>query len=118
MLINQENSKIIKIKFKFKSFHYYQFKTVTSKILAKTRSLDLDTKGFVSLPTKIQRMTVLRSPHVDKKSREQFELKVYSKLLTVKFNLNNNFDKHKAKLLINFIKNSSSGLNLKVIYTI
>jgi small subunit ribosomal protein S10 len=114
----QIQSKSIKINFKFKAFHKYQFKLVLPKILQKTKGLSLQNKSFASLPLKIQRFTVLRSPHVDKKSREQFELKVSSKLLTIYFNPNDFIEKQKAKVLINFIKNSSSGLGLKISYTV
>lgn len=111
--------KLIYIKFKFKSFSKNNFKKLTPKIYAKVKSLSLinSSKDFASLPIKIQRYTVLRSPHVDKKSREQFEIKTYSKLLTVCFDWENTFEKQKAKLLINFVKNSSAGCNLKITYT-
>ena len=39
--------------------------------------------GPVPLPTKIQRFTVLRSPHVNKKSREQFEIRVHKRLIDI-----------------------------------
>ena len=39
--------------------------------------------GPIPLPTKTQRWTVLRSPHVDKKSREQFELKTHKRLIDI-----------------------------------
>jgi len=39
--------------------------------------------GPIPLPTKIQRWTVLRSPHVNKKSREQFELKTHKRLIDI-----------------------------------
>ena len=39
--------------------------------------------GPIPLPTKISRYTVLRSPHVDKKSREQFEIRVHKRLLDI-----------------------------------
>jgi small subunit ribosomal protein S10 len=39
--------------------------------------------GPIPLPTKTQRWTVLRSPHVDKKSREQFELKTHKRLIEI-----------------------------------
>lgn len=39
--------------------------------------------GPVFLPTKIRRYTVLRSPHVDKKSREQFELRIHKRVIDV-----------------------------------
>jgi small subunit ribosomal protein S10 len=39
--------------------------------------------GPVPLPTKINKFTVLRSPHVDKKSREQFEIRTHKRLLDI-----------------------------------
>ena len=39
--------------------------------------------GPIPLPIKIQRFTVLRSPHVDKKSREQFEQRTYKRLIEI-----------------------------------
>lgn len=39
--------------------------------------------GPIPLPTKIERFTVLRSPHVDKKSREQFEIRTHKRILDI-----------------------------------
>mgnify|MGYP003574361065 CR=1 FL=1 len=39
--------------------------------------------GPIPLPTKINRWTVLRSPHIDKKSREQFEIRTHKRLLDI-----------------------------------
>ena len=39
--------------------------------------------GPVPLPTRIERYTVLRSPHIDKKSREQFEIRTHKRLLDI-----------------------------------
>ena len=39
--------------------------------------------GPVPLPTRIERYTVLRSPHVDKKSREQFEVRTHKRILDI-----------------------------------
>ncbi|HWP45946.1 MAG TPA: 30S ribosomal protein S10 [Candidatus Limnocylindrales bacterium] len=39
--------------------------------------------GPIPLPTKISRFTVLRSPHVDKKSREQFEIRTHKRILDI-----------------------------------
>lgn len=50
-------------------------------ILLKT---DCELNGAVSLPTKIKRFCVLRSPHVDKDSREHFELRLYKKFVDIK----------------------------------
>ena len=40
-------------------------------------------KGPIPLPTKIERYTVLRSPHVDKKSREQFEIRTHKRIIDI-----------------------------------
>jgi len=39
--------------------------------------------GPVPLPTKIERYTVLRSPHIDKKSREQFEIRTHKRIIDI-----------------------------------
>jgi small subunit ribosomal protein S10 len=39
--------------------------------------------GPIPLPTRINRWTVLRSPHVDKKSREQFEIRTHKRLMDI-----------------------------------
>ena len=53
------------------------------KILKKIKSLNIQTPKIVPLPTKIQRYTVLRSPHIDKKSREQFEMRTHKRLIDI-----------------------------------
>ncbi|MBA4249927.1 MAG: 30S ribosomal protein S10 [Candidatus Pelagibacter sp.] len=40
-------------------------------------------RGPIPLPTKIQRFTVNRSPHIDKKSREQFEMRTHKRLIDI-----------------------------------
>ena len=40
-------------------------------------------KGSIPLPTRIERYTVLRSPHIDKKSREQFETRTHKRLIDI-----------------------------------
>jgi small subunit ribosomal protein S10 len=42
-----------------------------------------DIRGPVPLPTRIERYTVLRSPHIDKKSREQFEIRTHKRLIEI-----------------------------------
>lgn len=74
-----------------------------SLILSKLQISGIKNSGFASCPTKKKRFTVLRAPHVDKKSREQFEKKEYSKYISIYFK-NTAIDKQKAKQLINYIK--------------
>jgi len=51
------------------------------KNLLKT---DCTISGIVALPLKIKRFCVLRSPHIDKDSREHFELRLYKRFLDIK----------------------------------
>nr|YP_009545250.1 ribosomal protein S10 [Synura uvella]AYO28404.1 ribosomal protein S10 [Synura uvella] len=57
--------------------------TQLRSILLKT---DCKLKGLVSLPTKIKRFCVLRSPHIDKDSREHFELRLYKRFIDLETN--------------------------------
>lgn len=108
----------IKIQFKFKTYHQYNFKNLTSKILKKLNGLAILHTGFVSLPIRRYRFTVIRSPHVDKKSREQFETKIYTKSFIAFFDKECSIEKEKAKFLITYIKNSCAGCSLKVYYEV
>jgi small subunit ribosomal protein S10 len=50
---------------------------------ASTREIVAQVRGPIPLPTKIEKFTVNRSPHVDKKSREQFEMRTHKRLLDI-----------------------------------
>ena len=57
---------------------------LASQELGKTLSkTECEMKGVVALPTKIKRFCVLRSPHVDKDSREHFEIRVHKRILEI-----------------------------------
>ena len=47
------------------------------------RRTGADVRGPIPLPTNIEKFTVLRGPHVDKKSREQFEIRTHKRLLDI-----------------------------------
>lgn len=54
-----------------------------SRIINQAKGTGAKIAGPVPMPTKISRYTVLRSPHVDKKSREQFEIRTHRRLLDI-----------------------------------
>lgn len=65
--------------------------------------------SFISLPTKKKRITLLKSPHVYKKAREQFQLNLYKKTITIK--------KFKTFKIFNYLLlNKPKLLNLKIRY--
>ena len=55
----------------------------TEEIVNTVKRTGANIKGPIPLPTKIERYTVLRSPHIDKKSREQFETRTHKRLIDI-----------------------------------
>lgn len=55
----------------------------TNEIVMTAKRTGARVRGPVPLPNKIERFTVLRSPHTDKKSREQFELQTHKRLVDI-----------------------------------
>lgn len=56
----------------------------TAKEIAETAErTEADVHGPIPLPTRIERYTVLRSPHIDRKSREQFEIRTHKRLIEI-----------------------------------
>ncbi len=57
--------------------------TSASEIVDQAKRTSARVRGPIPLPTRIERYTVLRSPHVDKKSREQFEMRTHRRLVDI-----------------------------------
>ncbi|MDC0074199.1 30S ribosomal protein S10, partial [Alphaproteobacteria bacterium] len=55
----------------------------TGEIVTTARRTGASVRGPIPLPNKIEKFTVLRSPHIDKKSREQFEIRTHRRLLDI-----------------------------------
>ena len=72
-----------KIRIRLKSFDYKLLDKATGEIVEKAKQTGAKVAGPIPLPTKIERFTVNRSPHVDKKSREQFEMRTHKRLLDI-----------------------------------
>ena len=72
-----------KIRVRLESFNHELLQISCRKILDFTQNIDLDNVGIISLPTNKRIYCVLRSPHVDKKSREHFEIKIHKRLLEI-----------------------------------
>jgi len=96
-----------RIRIKLKSYDFNLVDKSAEKIVKTVRSTGAVVSGPIPLPTEKEKFTVLRSPHVNKKSREQFEIKSYNKLLILNYNSNINND------LLNFrnIKITSNDIN-------
>ncbi len=72
------------IRIKLKSFEHMLLDNSVKEIIAAAKRTGATVVGPIALPKKISRYTVLRSPHIDKKSREQFEMRTHKRLIDIK----------------------------------
>ena len=73
-----------KIKIKLQSFDPRLLDKSAKRIAMTARVTGAEVSGPIPLPTKRTLITVIRSPHIDKRSREQFELKVHKRLIEIR----------------------------------
>ena len=71
------------IRIRLKAFDHRVLDTSTHEIVNTAKRTGAEVRGPIPLPTKIEKFTVLRSPHVNKKSREQFEIRTHKRLLDI-----------------------------------
>ena len=72
-----------KIRIRLKAYDHKLLDQSTREIVETARRTGATVAGPIPLPTSINKYTVLRSPHVDKKSREQFEMRTHKRLLDI-----------------------------------
>ena len=72
-----------KIRIRLRAFDHQLLDKSTSDIVETAKRTGARVAGPIPLPTEIRRYTVLRSPHADKKSREQFEIRTHKRLLDI-----------------------------------
>ncbi|HIC71487.1 MAG TPA: 30S ribosomal protein S10 [Alphaproteobacteria bacterium] len=71
------------IRIRLKAFDHRILDQSTIEIVNTAKRTGAQVRGPIPLPTDIEKYTVLRSPHVDKKSREQFEIRTHKRLLDI-----------------------------------
>jgi small subunit ribosomal protein S10 len=71
------------IRIRLKAFDHRVLDQSTAEIVTTAKRTGAAVRGPIPLPTKIEKFTVLRSPHIDKKSREQFEIRTHRRLLDI-----------------------------------
>ncbi|MBI3802906.1 MAG: 30S ribosomal protein S10 [Nitrospirae bacterium] len=72
-----------KIRIRLKAYDYRVLDQSVGEIVDTVKRTGAKVAGPIPLPTKINKYTVLRSPHVDKKSREQFEIRTHKRLIDI-----------------------------------
>jgi len=78
MVINSQ-----KIRIRLKAYDHRLLDQSTKEIVDTAKRTGARVAGPIPLPTSINKFCVLRSPHVDKKSREQFEIRTHKRLLDI-----------------------------------
>ena len=68
---------------RLKAFDHRALDMSAKEIVNTAKRTGAEVKGPIPLPTRIERFTVNRSPHVDKKSREQFEIRTHKRILDI-----------------------------------
>ena len=71
------------IRIRLKAFDHRVLDQSTHEIVNTAKRTGAQVRGPIPLPTKLEKFTVLRSPHIDKKSREQFEIRTHKRLLDI-----------------------------------
>ena len=72
-----------KIRIRLKAYDHRLLDQSANEIVDTAKRTGAKVAGPIPLPTKINKYCVLRSPHVDKKSREQFEIRTHKRLIHI-----------------------------------
>ncbi|MDA1193616.1 MAG: 30S ribosomal protein S10 [Planctomycetota bacterium] len=71
------------IKIRMESYDHEALDKSAAELVDTAKRTGARVRGPVPLPTRIERYTVLRSPHIDKKSREQFEIRTHKRIMFI-----------------------------------
>jgi small subunit ribosomal protein S10 len=72
-----------RIRIRMEAYDHDILDSSAQEIVETAKMTGAKVAGPIPLPTRIERYTVLRSPHVDKKSREQFEIRTHKRLIDI-----------------------------------
>ena len=72
-----------RLRIKLRAYDYSVLDGYVQEIVQTAKNTGARVAGPIPLPTEINRFTVLRSPHIDKKSREQFEMRTHKRLVDI-----------------------------------
>jgi small subunit ribosomal protein S10 len=72
-----------RIRIRMEAYDFRALDASAREIVDSAKRTAARVRGPIPLPTRIERYTVLRSPHIDKKSREQFEIRTHKRLIDI-----------------------------------
>jgi small subunit ribosomal protein S10 len=82
-MANEKNESTQRLRIKLKAYEHKMLDDSVAKIIETAKRTGSTITGPVLLPTNIKKYTVNRSVHTDKKSREQFEIRVHKRLIDI-----------------------------------
>jgi small subunit ribosomal protein S10 len=71
------------IRIRLQAYDHRLLDQSVKEIVSTAKRTGARVRGPIPMPTKIEKFTVLRSPHIDKKSREQFEIRTHKRLIDI-----------------------------------
>ena len=71
------------IRIRLKAFDHRLLDQSTNELVGTAKRTGAQVRGPIPLPTRIEKFTVLRGPHIDKESREQFEMRTHKRLIDI-----------------------------------
>jgi len=72
-----------RIRIRMEGYDHEVLDRTASEIVQVAQNTQAEVHGPIPLPTRVERYTVLRSPHIDRKSREQFEIRTHKRLIDI-----------------------------------
>ncbi|QVL30856.1 30S ribosomal protein S10 [Telmatocola sphagniphila] len=72
-----------RIRIRMEGYDHEMLDRTAAEIVDTATRTGADVHGPIPLPTRIERYTVLRSPHIDRKSREQFEIRTHKRVIDI-----------------------------------
>jgi small subunit ribosomal protein S10 len=72
-----------RIRIRMEAYDYEVLDSTAHQIVDTAQRTGAIVNGPIPLPTRVERYTVLRSPHIDRKSREQFEIRTHKRLIDI-----------------------------------
>ena len=71
------------IRIRLKAFDYRVLDASAAEIVSTDKRTGAKVRGPIPMPNKIEKFTVLRGPHIDKKSRDQWEIRTHKRMLDI-----------------------------------
>jgi len=72
-----------RIRIRMEAYDHEILDRTAQEIVRTAQETKAEVHGPIPLPTRVERYTVLRSPHIDRKSREQFEIRTHKRLIDI-----------------------------------